>query len=242
MTQTQCDKDNVMKLKYMNQYNKSHEIQSLIACSDLPNNYMYLDITTGYELDPINVYVRFANFAYEEWKIFDSTTGAKLTNTVLMLDHLGCGFATIYPSTGSYNLTATMCAGWVGDYCPIPVNSNTIPVTIVPKPPCTNPKYKCAGTQCVSDNCDATGTWPDTTCGGTCKVGGGGRYSCMQNKCLPSVCTGTINCYADNSCGGACCRPDCEPDGLCLMGSCYSKNDIYAVIGVFALFMLMSNM
>lgn len=76
-------------------------------------------------------------------------------------------------------------------------------------PVCTNPKYKCVGTSCISDNCDGSGIYTTSNCNNSC-TGGGGTTTC----------------------------PGCDlTKNYCISGSCIPKT--YIVIGTVGFFALM---
>lgn len=72
--------------------------------------------------------------------------------------------------------------------------SNICSVTIIP-PICTNPKYKCFGATCISDNCDGSGTFTTPDCNNTCTCPDqGSKCDTGGNQCYYNVKTCTFDC------------------------------------------------
>ena len=72
--------------------------------------------------------------------------------------------------------------------------SNICSITIK-TPTCTNPKYKCSGITCISDNCDGTGTFTTPDCNNTCTCPDqGSKCDIGGNQCYYNVKTCLFDC------------------------------------------------
>ena len=78
--------------------------------------------------------------------------------------------------------------------------------------PCTNPKYKCIGTACTSDDCDGSGIYLTSDCDNQCitspPVCSNPKYKWVGGICASDDCDGT-GVYTDSACtsgggGGGC--------------------------------------
>lgn len=176
----------------------------------------------------------------------DNTTVATVSNGVITARAVGTAYVWAY----------------VGNI----VSDNRVLVTVQSAPPppppppgCTNPKYKCRGSSCISDNCDGTGTYTTNTCNNACAAPPppSARYTCSGSPTY--TCNIDANgAYPDvNSCLNACkappppppggggggttgCLPSCDINtNYCIANTCIPKTYIiYGALGLFALMML----
>ena len=120
---------------------------------------------------------------------------------------------------------------------------------------CTTPKYKCVNNVCTSDNCDGSGTFPDSNCGTGC--GTADIYYRCDNTTKKCVTDSTITGNRDgcSSAGQTCSGGEICPSGqtkdasgkcVCIdnskmpiFGTCYKKNYVYIVAGAVVLMMMM---
>ena len=74
------------------------------------------------------------------------------------------------------------------------LTSNICSITIK-TPTCRNPKYKCSGITCISDNCDGTGTFTTPDCNNTCTCPDqGSKCDLGGNQCYYNVKTCLFDC------------------------------------------------
>ena len=77
--------------------------------------------------------------------------------------------------------------------------SNICSITIK-TPTCRNPKYKCSGITCISDNCDGTGTFTTPNCNNTCTCPDlGQKCDPGGNRCVYNVKTCLFECQPCSS-------------------------------------------
>ncbi|MDD3474338.1 MAG: hypothetical protein PHP08_00360 [Candidatus Dojkabacteria bacterium] len=116
---------------------------------------------------------------------------------------------------------------------------------------CTTPKYKCTGTQCISDNCDGSGIYTTSNCNNVCNPScTTPKYKCIGTQCISDNCDGS-GIYTTSNCNNLCtgggdgaqgCVPSCDPTKefcLSFIGfGCQPKTYVYGAAGFLLLMML----